>query len=398
MNNGSNEIDILFNEAINIHKSGDLIASEKIYKKILKINDFNFYANHFLGTLLIQKKNFNDSIQFLNKAININPKYPETYNNLGYVFYLLENYKESKNYLEKAIYYNPQYSEAYNNLGNTFLKMNDYKLSEINYNKSIEINPLNFDAFNNLGNLLFYLQRFEESINVYKKSLSINPESTIAYKNIANIYYFEFNDFNNAIRYFQLAINHCSNNEVEILKVKLDESRKELDRNFILDKINQKSICAEVGVAYGNFSKRMYNKNPKELYLIDTWSHGGLSKFINKELINLNLQQMNKVYEDILNEYKDINSVNVLRKKSFDASLSFDNNYFDLIYIDASHIYNDVKSDLDSWFPKIKAYEPFCILICKQDVSGTFTFFISKLASKIFIFSILPAKKDTKFK
>ena len=39
---------------------------------------------------------------------------------------------------------------------------------------------------------------------------------------------------------------------------------------------------------------------------------------------------------------------------SLEASNLFDDNVFDLIYIDADHTYESVKNDLNSWYSKLK--------------------------------------------
>ena len=46
--------------------------------------------------------------------------------------------------------------------------------------------------------------------------------------------------------------------------------------------------------------------------------------------------------------------VNLICKSSLAASLTFPNYFFDFIYIDASHKYEDIKNDILVWMPKLK--------------------------------------------
>ena len=46
----------LLENAINEHRRGNLEAADKIYSDILKIDKYNYDANHLHGTILSQKK------------------------------------------------------------------------------------------------------------------------------------------------------------------------------------------------------------------------------------------------------------------------------------------------------------------------------------------------------
>ena len=39
---------------------------------------------------------------------------------------------------------------------------------------------------------------------------------------------------------------------------------------------------------------------------------------------------------------------------TLDASVHFPNSSLDFIYVDASHLYADVRADLEAWWPKLK--------------------------------------------
>ena len=78
------------------HKKGNLELAKCLYEKILKIDSNNFEAVFLLGSLFLQKKNFQEAIHFLNKAISIQPKHANSYQNLGYAFVELGEYEKAK--------------------------------------------------------------------------------------------------------------------------------------------------------------------------------------------------------------------------------------------------------------------------------------------------------------
>lgn len=66
-------------------------------------------------------------------------------------------------------------------------------------------------------------------------------------------------------------------------------------------------------------------------------------------------------YALLLNAEKDFiimaqnySNINKFKKTSSEASMLFDNNFFDFVYIDGAHDYDNVHNDINKWLPKIK--------------------------------------------
>ena len=55
-----------------------------------------------------------------------------------------------------------------------------------------------------------------------------------------------------------------------------------------------------------------------------------------------------------------IDKIKLIQSDSIEASMTFGNGYFDIIYIDASHDYEAVKKDILAWLPKLKKNGIIC--------------------------------------
>lgn len=126
--------------------------------------------------------------------------------------------------------------------------------------------------------------------------------------------------------------------------------------------LSNNPICAEIGVHKGVFSQDIFNElNPAKLYLIDPWTEGAdknsptqkytgsLNHLYTAYSTNEDLISVKKIFAKELDTKVFIN-----KNFSYDAVSDFDNNYFDFIYIDATHIYESVKADLTMYYPKLK--------------------------------------------
>lgn len=60
------------------------------------------------------------------------------------------------------------------------------------------------------------------------------------------------------------------------------------------------------------------------------------------------------IFEENIREQKVDEHIKIIPKTSIEASMSFPDNYFDFIFIDADHRYSMFKQDLIAWYPKVK--------------------------------------------
>jgi hypothetical protein len=128
-------------------------------------------------------------------------------------------------------------------------------------------------------------------------------------------------------------------------------------RDHVLDLITPDFTCVEVGVWRGKFSKKILDRQPKMLHLVDPWKffaeysdrvYGTGDKGQNSQA------RMDKIYQSVNDQYGQLDNVTLHRGTSEEIAPSFAGDYFDFVYIDANHDYEFVQQDLALFFPKTK--------------------------------------------
>lgn len=108
----------------------------------------------------------------------------------------------------------------------------------------------------------------------------------------------------------------------------------------------------EVGVYMGaNAAHVIDNLQCDKTWLIDTWGENG---FFVSEMVTL--EDGNRIYAEVQKAFKpeiDQNKVEIIRMDHREAASLIPNN-LDLVYIDANHEYEEVKTDLEVWYPKVR--------------------------------------------
>ena len=102
-------------------------------------------------------------------------------------------------------------------------------------------------------------------------------------------------------------------------------------------------IIAELGVDKGDFSNKIISlTQPKKLYLIDIWD----SERNNKNKMNY----VKKRFEKEI----DAGRVVIIRGRSEKELKKFENAYFDWVYIDTAHSYQQTVKELELCRLKVK--------------------------------------------
>lgn len=154
----------------------------KLYGDIENIKDknhINNYAGAFynIGTAKYELKIYDEAIEYLNKAIELNPNNSEAYNNRGILRRQLKYYEEALKDYDKAIELNPNKAEFYNNRGvliKDFKKVNYPFGAFSDFDKAIKLKPDYAEAYNNRGLLKLQIGILDNVIEDFDKAIELN--------------------------------------------------------------------------------------------------------------------------------------------------------------------------------------------------------------------------------
>ncbi|HEX4229126.1 MAG TPA: tetratricopeptide repeat protein [Bryobacteraceae bacterium] len=104
-------------------------------------------AFHQMLQLQLAKKNYE-------RAIKLDPKYPEALNNLGTIYYAHKSYRRAISYYKRALRVGQPSASIYSNLGSAYFVRRDYKQATAYYEKALQLDPLVFEHHSNFGTLM----------------------------------------------------------------------------------------------------------------------------------------------------------------------------------------------------------------------------------------------------
>lgn len=109
---------------------------------------------------------------------------------------------------------------------------------------------------------------------------------------------------------------------------------------------------AEVGVRRGDFSEQLciHIKSLKKLYSVDPWS----LVYQDPTSQGLGKHRQERSYRQAVKKLKKYPVCEIVRKTSMDAVRDIPYSSLDFVYIDGSHMYDYVMTDLIEWTRRVK--------------------------------------------
>lgn len=115
------------------------------------------------------------------------------------------------------------------------------------------------------------------------------------------------------------------------------------DRETLLSYLPRNGVCAEIGAAYGDYTASILALNkPKALHLIDAWD---------SDRYRIGLEQIREKFKLDISEKR----LFIHQGYSTQQLMTFEDNFFDWVYIDTDHSYKTTWEELLLCDKKVKA-------------------------------------------
>jgi tetratricopeptide (TPR) repeat protein len=173
-------------QAVALHRQGDLARAEKIYTRILKARRDHFDALHLLGLLKHQSGKTGEAYRLISAALTVNPRSADARSNLGLVLHALKRDADALASFEQALALDPAHSEALNNRGMALIKLNRPADAVVAFERLLALSPRHLEAQVNRANALLDLDRVDEAIAAYDAVIALQPGHAGAHFNRGN--------------------------------------------------------------------------------------------------------------------------------------------------------------------------------------------------------------------
>lgn len=129
----------MYREAIDMYRQGPA-------KSAVLANKIGI-AFHQMSQLELARKNYQ-------RAVKLDPKYPEAINNLGTIYYAQKDYARAIRCYKRALKLSRDSASMYSNLGSAYFGRKDYKLATEYYQHALRLDPDVFEHHSNFGTLM----------------------------------------------------------------------------------------------------------------------------------------------------------------------------------------------------------------------------------------------------
>ena len=177
----------LFRKGLALHQAGSLDQAAAIYSAILAKSPTHFDALHLLGVIHLQQGRAGEAVQYISRAVELNPGQPVAYNNLAVAFSALRNFEAAVAACDAALDIKPDHAEAHYNRGGALRDLGRFEDALASFGQAIVLRPAYVEALVSHGALLRDQGQTERALIDLDAVVRIAPSNALAHYNRGDV-------------------------------------------------------------------------------------------------------------------------------------------------------------------------------------------------------------------
>ncbi len=162
-------------QALALHREGQLDAAGQLYARALAANPANFDALHLMGVLRHQQQQSVDALRLVEAALRLQPGSADALTNYGVILDALKRHQEALAAYEKVLAARPADVTAHFNKGLALKKLGRHAEALAAFERTLALAPRHGDALYHRGSVLLALGRLDDACASLEAALACRP-------------------------------------------------------------------------------------------------------------------------------------------------------------------------------------------------------------------------------
>ncbi len=221
------------------HKQGDALFRMALREneQALALDSLSPFAYNEMGLLYRRLGQFEQSLEYFDKALHLSPKWVLPIINAGSSYYDAKNYEEAENWYRRALEIRPDFVISQYSMGLLYNRKGNYEKARTHLKKAMELDKNYLETYFTLADTYYEMDSSEQAISLllhyveekpekgrawnllglsakkmkdydkadlyYSQAIAAQPALTDPYYNLGNLHIFTLENFEKAKGYFQ---------------------------------------------------------------------------------------------------------------------------------------------------------------------------------------------------
>jgi Flp pilus assembly protein TadD len=173
--------------AISQQRLKGMQEEKSVWLEVLRRYPLSYRALGNLANAYIAEKNFAEALGYYQKILILLPDHATTYTNIAFVYAAvsspLRDLEKAKFYLQRALELDPKIAEAWQNLGLVTMEQGEVAEAERYFRRATEVDPRHVGAYNQLCALMLDQRRYDEARAYFDIARSLVPDHPMVIEN-----------------------------------------------------------------------------------------------------------------------------------------------------------------------------------------------------------------------